>query len=147
MAKCDFTKVFQKLDCGKYSETGRTVQEGLNCFSFIVNYLRETDHDVSLEDDVISGDYTYSNILEKWEQDDGQTVQAVIDSFGDFIYRIKLSEIRPGDILVLIDPKTDKKFPAVYVTNGKVATMTKRGSGRMRLSNYKVSDIFRGKNI
>jgi hypothetical protein len=137
--KIDLNKIIKKLDCETYSTTGKNKDEGMNCFSMIIKYLQLTCKSIPYVD----REYFLSLNL-RWHENSEKAVNDVKRLLAPCVDKIKLSEILPGDILLLEDNE-GQVFPAIYVSNGKAFTMTPCGTGRVRLAQYKINEIFRGK--
>jgi len=143
--KYNWTSVFNALECAEYNKTGRRIDSGVNCFSMIVNYLDLTGHDVSYENELING-YTYENIVDRWQENDQAAVEMARELLKNSVIKIEIGEMKIGDILVARD-RTGKMFPCVYTGNGKVFTMTAKGSGRIKLALYEIVEVYRGSNL
>ena len=136
---------FSKLNKAEWNATGKTLDEGVNCFSLLVNFLNETGHNIPFDN--LPEGYTYENIKALWEEDDKKAVKVMTEYLLQWGYEKDKKDMRIGDILVLENNK-GKYFPAIYGGNGKMVTMiAEHGCYHSKLANYKIHGVYRGYKV
>jgi hypothetical protein len=147
MRKFNNIEVFSKLKKAKWNPEGRSIEaDGVNCYSFVIQFLNETGHGVPLDDD-ITGDYTYQNIKAKWSKDNIKVCEDIINYHieAGHIEEIPIGKIELGSLLIV--ELKGNTFPAVYAGNNRIMSMVKNGSYQFHLTPYKILRAFKGTKI
>lgn len=142
--KFNWTEIFSQLECDKYNPQGKTIEEGLHCFTLILQYLKITGHDVSFENELLDG-YTHQNINERWNQDQLAAIKMCERYFAPVVHKISISDLKVGDMMVV--QARNRYIPGIYCGNGKLFTMLEEGTVRINLALTKIVSVFRGNNI
>jgi len=144
--KINWHKVFNKLNQLQWNPIGATYDSGVNCFSIILVLLNNIGYKIPISDDrIITGDYTYDNVLDRFEKDNKRTVKKMTEYLLQWVKEILKKDMRIGDILLLLSD--NKLFPVIYSGNMKFLTITPNGTYHIKISNeYKIIRVYRGNN-
>jgi hypothetical protein len=139
--KFRWTDLFRKLKCDDYNKEAKEMTEGANCFSLLVNYLALTGHKISFEDELVN-DYTFQNVVYKWEKNDTAAVNMAREYFKDVVHRVPVDRSKIGDIVIVTDHR-NKLFPCINAGNGRLFTMTEKGTVFLKIAQVTVVDAYR----
>ena len=141
--KFKWLDIFNAINCETYNEKGKDFDEGLNCFSQIILFLKETGHEIG----ELPKDITWTNVVDKWREDDTRVVDIMKRYLKDVVMPISISELETGDIILIKDIKGERQMPSIYCGNGRVFTMSERGAVKLRLSLHEITGVYRGVNV
>lgn len=140
-------KIVNKLNSAEYNPKGRTIKEGLNCFTMITEMLNYYNHNIPIsEDGIITGNYTYDNIVDNFKNNNTKTVNDIIEYMKTWTDEITKNKIKTGDPIIIKNTKTKKLYPGIYSGNGKYFSIIQNGTSHVKIGgNYMIDKVFRGK--
>ena len=139
-----FASVTNKFVGSPYCGQGFSKEEGFDCFSLVVNLLREGG--VDIPEDVEFMGLTLKTYYELWEKEPNTAIDAMVGFLEKHAGRIKLGDIRVGDIMIVKD-EDGVRFGGIYGGNDKIITSDlKKGVVGLPIRYYEIEDIFRGYN-
>ena len=142
--KCNWNQILSKVQKTEYNKKGKTVNEGMNCFSMILNVFKDTKHNIPLDDEIYK-DYTFQNIYQKWQENWRKTVADMTEYLQYWCSEIPNNKIKTGDVL-LLEREDGKHFPAICAGSNKILAMFETGPFVAPITYYKLIKSYRMKN-
>lgn len=126
-----------------YCGQGFSKEEGYDCFSLIVNFLRESG--INLPEDYQWKGLTFQSYYDLWKEDKDNAVQVMTKFLEEHTKRKLLKDLTVGDILIVTSNDSNTTFCAIYGGNDKIITADMRlGVLGLPLRHYNINDIFEG---
>jgi hypothetical protein len=126
----------------QYCAHGFSKDEGYDCFSLVINFLRENGFD--LPEDYEWKGLSFQTYYYLWLEDKDAAIQKMAEFLDAHTDKIKFKDVRIGDIFIVVN-KEDERFCGVYGGNDKIITaLYDRGVVAISLRHFEIIDIYRG---